>query len=49
MVIRGWAARVTAGMSAEINGNLLSFGAEVGGLGSDHLIMALRGRFSVGF
>jgi hypothetical protein len=47
--IQGWAARVTAGIGAEINGNLLSFGAEVGGLGNDHLIVVVRGRFSVRF
>jgi outer membrane autotransporter protein len=47
--IQGWAARVTTGISADINGNLLSFGAELGGLGSEHLIAVVRGRFSVRF
>jgi hypothetical protein len=47
--IRGWAARLTAGVDAEIHGHTLSIGAELGELGSDHLIAVFRGQLSVRF
>jgi outer membrane autotransporter protein len=49
VVIEGWSARVTTGIGAEVNGQQMSLGAEFGGLGSEHLILVVRGRFSLRF
>jgi hypothetical protein len=49
-ILAGWPARATTGLAARLSsGAMLSFGAELGGLGSSTQIWTFRGRGSVPF